>query len=416
MTRKLDLHPSDLVGFNRLANSAVAGVTDVVEALHGEIARTSGGVGTSPAQQLSAGISALVYKSIRGVTYLIGGSLIAAEPLLPPAPERVSLRREAIVAAVNGVLGDYLVRTRNPLALSMSLRRRGRSLVIEKHALQKAIAQPTGKVLLLAHGLCLNDLQWKRNGHNYGASLARDLGYTPIYLHYNSGLHVSDNGRSLAALLESLLDQWPVPVQELAIIGHSMGGLVARSAHHYATEAGHLWPRHLRTLIFLGTPHHGAPLERLGNWVDAALQLNPYTLPFANLGKIRSAGITDMRYGNLVEQDWQGRDRFASRADTRRPLPLPRDVECYAIAATRQPHASSGPDLLGDGLVTLDSALGRHPNPEMSLNFAESHQWTAFGANHWDLLSHPAVYENLCQWLQSSNQPESSSQTEVVFP
>jgi pimeloyl-ACP methyl ester carboxylesterase len=271
-------------------------------------------------------------------------------------------------------------------------------------------------VLLLAHGLCLNDLQWKRNGQDYGAFLASDLGYTPIYLHYNSGLHVSDNGRSLAALLESLLDQWPVPVEELAIIGHSMGGLLARSAHHYATEAGHRWPRHLRTLIFLGTPHHGAPLERLGNWVDTALELSPYTLPFANLGKIRSAGITDMRYGNLVEQDWQGRDRFASRADTRRPLPLPRDVECYAIAATRQPDASSASDLLGDGLVTLDSALGRHPNPEMSLNFAESHQWTAYGANHWALLSHPAVYEHLCQWLQSSNQRESSSQSGVVFP
>jgi len=403
VTSKLDLHPSDIVGFNRLANSAVAGITDLVESLHGEIARTSGGVGTSPAQQLSAGITALVYNSIRGVTDLIGTSLIAAEPSLPPAPERVSLRREAIVAAVNGVLGDYLVKTSNPLALSMSLRRRGRPLVIEKHALHAAIARPTGKLLLLAHGLCLSDLQWRRNGHDHGASLARDLGYTPIYLHYNSGLHVSDNGRSLAILLESLVDQWPVSVEDFTIVGHSMGGLVARSAHHYAIEAGHLWPRRLRTLIFLGTPHHGAPLERLGNWVDTALEVSPYSLPFANLGKIRSAGITDMRYGNLVEQDWQGRDRFASGPDTRRLLPLPRDVQCYAIAATRQPDASSAPDLLGDGLVTLDSALGRHPDPDMCLNIAESHQWTAYGANHWDLLSHPAVYENLRRWLQSSS-------------
>jgi pimeloyl-ACP methyl ester carboxylesterase len=401
MTSKLDLRPADLLGFSRLANAAVTGVTDLVEAVHGKVAQTSSGVGNSPAQQLSAGITALVYSSIRGVTGLIGRSLLASEPLLPPENQKPSsVKREALLAAINGVLGDYLVATNNPLALSISMRRHGRSLVIERHALQTAIARPTGKVLLLVHGLCLNDLQWKRNGHDHSAALARDLGYTPVYLHYNSGLHVSDNGRSLAALLEALLDQWPVPVQELAIIGHSMGGLVARSAHHYATEAGYHWPRHLSTLIFLGTPHHGAPLERLGNWVDTALELSPYTLPFARLGKIRSAGITDMRYGNLLAEDWQGRDRFAPGSDLRHPLSLPQDVRSYAIAATRQPLGSSDPDMLGDGLVRLDSALGRHPNLEMSLKFPVSNQWVSYGTNHWDLLSNRAVYETIHGWLK----------------
>jgi len=400
MTKTLHLHPSDLVGFSRLANDAVAELTDVVEAIHGEIAFTYGGVGPSPAQQLTTGITALVYNSIRVATGLVGRGLIASTP--PPAKQsRLSLRREAIVAAVNGVLGDYLVRTSNPLAISMSLRHLGRPLEIERCALQTAISQPGNKVLLLVHGLCLNDLQWKRKGHDHGASLARELGYTPVYLHYNSGLHVSENGRLLAGLLNELFEQWPVPIQEFAIVGHSMGGLVSRSAHYYATQTGHLWPQYLRTLIFLGTPHHGAPLERLGNWVDTALETSPYTAPYARLGKIRSAGITDMRFGNLLDDDWKGRDRFAQSPDVRSPLPLPRDVRCYAIAATRQAVANSGFDPLGDGLVTVDSALGRHPNPEMNLVFADFRQWIGYGINHWDLLSHSMVYDHIRQWLSS---------------
>ena len=116
-----------------------------------------------------------------------------------------------------------------------------------------------------------------------------------------------------------------------------MGGLVARSACHYGAAAGHAWLRHLRTLVFLGTPHHGAPMERGGNWIDLLLGISPYSAPLARLGKIRSAGITDLRYGNLTHEDWQGRDRFA-RGDRRRFVPLPEGVRCYAIAATTAKH------------------------------------------------------------------------------
>ncbi len=323
MTKRLPLHPADLIGFSRLANDATAGVTDVVEAVHRKVASTTGRPGRQPATGMTAGITALVYKSIRGVTGLIDSGLKLA-PLPPPAKgSRVSLRREAVVAALNGVLGDYLIRTNNPLAISMSLRSQGRTIEIERQALQATLGRPTGKVLLLAHGLCLGDLQWKRKGHDHGAA----LGYTTVYLHYNSGLHVSEHGRLLAELVETLLEQWPAEVEELSIIGHSMGGLVSRSAHYYGEAAGYRWPRHLRRLLFLGTPHHGAPLERLGNWVDTSLEISLYTAPFARLGKIRSAGITDMRHGNLLDEDWKGGDRFASAGDVRSPLPSPAGVE-----------------------------------------------------------------------------------------
>ena len=402
MTKASNIHYSAaLVGFGRLATDAIAGLTEVVEAVHRQIAFPSRSAEPPWAQGSAAGPTALVYDSIRGVARLVDRGLAKLAPLASPADEgRLSPAHEAVVAALNGVVGDYLARTLNPLAISMSLRRHGRPLEIERHALQATIPHVTGKVLLLAHGLCLNDLQWKRKGHDHGVALGLEFGYTPVYLHYNTGLHVSENGRLLAGLLEAVFQQWPVPLEELAIIGHSMGGLVSRSAYYYGKAAVQNWPRHLRRLTFLGTPHHGAPLERLGNWVNTTLEVSPYSFPFARLGKIRSAGITDMRYGNLLEDDWKGRDRFASAGDLRVPQPLPPGVQSYTIAATKR-HAKGSPslDLFADGLVPVNSALGRHRNPGMSLQFSESHQWIGYGMNHWDLLSHPAVYDQIRRWF-----------------
>jgi pimeloyl-ACP methyl ester carboxylesterase len=247
----------------------------------------------------------------------------------------------------------------------------------------------------MVHGLCMNDLQWTQKSGDFEAALARDLGYTTIHLHYNSGLHVSTNGRAFAALLENLLEQWPEPVNEFGILAHSMGGLVARSAHHYGVAEGHAWPQRLQKLIFLGTPHHGTPLERVGNLIDVCLGASPYSAPFARLGKIRSAGITDMRYGNVLDEDWQGVDRFEHVGDLRHPLPLPEGVLSYAIAANVGKKARG---LIGDGMVPVDSALGGHKNPEMILSFA-SRQWVGYGMNHWGLLSRANVHKKIISWL-----------------
>ncbi len=239
----------------------------------------------------------------------------------------------------------------------------------------------------------------ERKGHDHGAALARDLGYTPVYLHYNSGLHVSTNGREFAALLESLVSHWPVPVEELAILGHSMGGLVARSACHYARVAGHDWPRVLKRLVFLGTPHHGSPLERGGNWVDIVLGISPYTAPLARLGKIRSAGITDLRHGNLLDEDWADRDRFERSGDPRQPVPLPEGVECYAMAAMAR--EGLGDPWPCDGFVSPDSALGRHEEPGLTLSLPESRRWVLHGIHHFDLLGQPDAYEKIKEWMSS---------------
>lgn len=403
MTKKTLFRRSDVRGFSRLAIEATTGLTDLVEAMHHTIAHTPGILAT-PASGPTKGVTGLVYRNIRGITRLVGSGIdaVLAQLIQLPGERPPSSEREAVLAALNGVLGDYLAATDNPLAIPMQLRRNGQPLELERQALAAAIPQRSGKIIVLVHGLCRNDLQWTRKGHNHGAALARDMGYTPVYLHYNTGLHISTNGRAFADLIEALLKQWPLPLEELVIIGHSMGGLVSRSACHYGAVAGHDWLRHLRKIVFLGTPHHGVPLERGGNWVDMILGANPYTAPFARLGKIRSAGITDLRYGNLLNEDWEDRDRFERSGDQRRAVPLPDGVRCYTIAATTGKRVGDLSDrLLGDGLVPLHSALGHHVAPRLALSFPESRQWIGYGMNHLDLLRLPEVYARIRQWLAS---------------
>lgn len=359
-----------------------------------------------PLQLPIRAINAVTYGSIRSVTRFLGASIDSA---LAPLAQLVgpsdgaarSSQEDIMLAALNGVIGDYLEESDNPLAIQMSFRHAGIPLELEPRALRKALPEAGRKLLILLHGSSMSDRQWRRHGHDHGASLARDLGYTPVYLHYNSGLHVSTNGRRFSDLLEQLVEAWPVPLDELVFVTHSMGGLVSRSACHIAEEQGHLWRGKLRAMIFLGTPHHGAPLERGGNWVDQLLGISRYSAPLARLGKIRSAGVTDMRHGIVLDEHWQGRDRFARGADPRTSLSLPAGVACYAIAASKAPEGSG--KLPGDGIVPVNSALGRHKRAELRLAFPESHQWIAYGMNHLDLLSRAEIYTTIRNWLASDD-------------
>ncbi|MGO8952783.1 MAG: esterase/lipase family protein [Rhodomicrobium sp.] len=401
MSTRPRLSGSDLRGINRLAFDAIAGVIGMVETMHGNIGRR--GLFAAPKGKKTRGITRLVYRSIQGVTHLVGTSIDAALALLDPilAAGDSTPGREAARAVLNGVLGDHLAATANPLAIPMNLRRDGQPLQLDKESLAAALTPLSGRLAVLVHGLCLNDRQWHRNGHDHGAALASDLGYTTVYLHYNTGLHISINGRAFAGLLQALAAEWPVPLEELVILGHSMGGLVARSACHYGAEAGHDWPRRLRKLIFLGTPHHGAPMERGGQWLHLALGKSRYTAAFTHPGRIRSAGITDLRYGALLDGDWQDRDRFEHRGDPRQAVPLPYGVECFAIAASIGGDAGDlRGRLLGDGLVPLGSALGQHKEPDRALPIPESRQWIGRSMNHFDLLSRREVYERMRLWLE----------------
>jgi pimeloyl-ACP methyl ester carboxylesterase len=252
----------------------------------------------------------------------------------------------------------------------------------------------------------MHDGQWHTGDgdrhHDHGVSLARDLGYSPIYLRYNSGLHISVNGRALSSQLEALIDAWPTQVESIAIVAHSMGGLLARSALYFASTEQHRWPTKLRSLVFLGTPHHGAPLERGGHGIDVILGGSPYTAPFARIGKIRSAGITDLRHGDLRDEDWQAREAGKKMSGATRALPLPESTQCYVIAASlgKQSGAAKG-RILGDGLVPLASALGQHRNTALELAIPAARQCIFRGMNHMELLSSHEVYAQIRAWLSS---------------
>jgi hypothetical protein len=399
--RATHLQASDVHGASRLAVEATLALTSLVENLHHNIARLPGPLGRT-SHQPARGITGLVYRSIRGVTRTVGAALDAvlgsAAAVLGSPDAVASGQRDAVLAALNGVLGDHLAATGNPLAIRLTVRHLGQPLPHDPAALQRMLSDPSPRVLLMVHGLCMSLGQWRRGGRDHGATLAAEGGFTLLHLHYNTGLHVSDNGRQLADLLDVLQRAWPVPIEDLAIVGHSMGGLVARSACHQAIERGDAWPAVLSRLVFIGTPHHGAPLERGGQRIDSLLGASPYTAAFARLGRLRSAGITDLRHGSLLEADHAGPDRFAHRHDTRRAVPLPAGVRCYAIAGSLGRGRAAGA-LLGDGLVPLDSALGRHRDRHRQLKFGPGRRWIAEGTGHLDLLGDDAVLDRLRRWL-----------------
>jgi len=396
-------HARALRGAAKLATDATTGLTDLVEAMHARIATVPGLPG--PEDERTRGIPGLVYKTVRGVTRVVGASvdtlLAALAPAIGEPAGLPSREREAVLAALNGVLGDHLARTANPLAIRMAFRRGGRPLPWQREALAAALPEAGEKLLVLIHGLCMNDLQWRRDGHDHGEALASALGFTPVYLHYASGLHVSTNGRALASQLERLLDAWPRPLARFAIVAHSMGGLVARSALHYGRAARQHWPDRLDDLVCLGTPHHGAPLERAGQGLGMLLEATPYAAPFARLARLRSAGITDLRHGNVVDEDWIAGDRFDGAADRRQVVPLPAGPRCFAIAGTMAREGDLKDALLGDGLVPVASAMGKHRLARRTLKFAPGRQRVFEQTHHMALLSSPAVFEQLRAWLAS---------------
>jgi len=378
MARRDHVRLSDLHGLQRLAVDATLGVADLVEAMHRTVTDVPFVVGEARGQR-TRGITGLAYKSVRGVTRAVGsvadlilGFLAQVVPSAGSSPQR-----EAALAVLNGVLGDRLAATANPLAIEMSVRKAGVSVAIARADLAAAYAQPRHDVAVFVHGLCMNDLSWSRGGHDHRVALARDLGFTPVCIRYNTGLPIVANGRELSSILEALVREWPVRLDRLVVVGHSMGGLVARSACDHASLVRHGWVGQLDSLVFLGTPHLGAPLERAGAWIDYLVAISPYTAPFARLGKLRSAGIKDLRHG-------RARDAQATL--------LPSGVRCYAVAAsTQRPPRRTNGHLRGDGLVPVRSALG--------VALPATRKWVAFGTGHLELMSSPDVYARMRSWL-----------------
>lgn len=398
-------HISDIRELAQLLTLALPAAVEITEAVHQAVLSGMGIKGRDEGK--TSGITGLVYKGVHGAANTLGSGINGLLTRLPPTPPLHHIpetpKRAALIATLNGVMGDALVESHNALATPMTLRYQGAPLDWQ--------AMPTdlpreGRVLLMVHGLCMNDLQWQTlyQGEpvNHGEQLANALGYQPLYVRYNSGLPIAQNGQALALLLEQLLTHWPGDLKEITILGYSMGGLVARSACHHAGVAGLTWPARLANLIFLGTPHHGAPLEHAGHWLEQLLPASAYTEPFVRLTRLRSTGIKDLRHGKVIEP-LDNTDSHTLRHDPRSPLPLPAGVNCFAIAATTAAKRSLLADrLIGDGLVPLRSALGQHHEARHQLHFLPAHTLIVYRTSHMALLASPQVGQQLLRWLTPS--------------
>jgi triacylglycerol lipase len=311
----------------------------------------------------------------------------------------VAEKLELAIAVLNGAVGDYLARSKNPLATEMAFVERGR--VLDRQAIV-AMAAPSDRVVVLVHGLMCTETIWAMDdGADYGSLLARDLGFTPLYVRFNSGLAIPENGAALAGLVESLIDDYPVPIREIVFLGYSMGGLVVRSACHFASERGHRWLSRARRVVYLGTPHRGAPLERAGRTLSRVLGTipDPTVKLLAELAELRSAGVKDLGDADLRHED-RARPRGPTLRDPRHPVPLLPSIEHRLVAATLSKNRFLAA-MVGDAIVPVHSAI----DPSIDPSYEGPEAGVAIddvvileGRTHLDLACEREVYEHIHRW------------------
>jgi pimeloyl-ACP methyl ester carboxylesterase len=360
------------------------------------------GPGALPARVVHDAIASRAYAGVGGAFRAVGAVADAGLGRRRVGDGRAlssSPRGALVVGTLNGLIGDALEREGSDLQEPVSVRVGGRPVPPEPTALAAAFPDATGLLVVFVHGLMESEFAWHLGQtEGYGARLRRELGFTPLELRYNTGRHISENGRELADLLDRVVEAWPCEVERIALVGHSMGGLVSRSACHQACERGDAWVSRVGHVVSLGSPHMGAPLAQGVHWASAALHALPETRPIATVLRRRSAGIRDLRHGSLVDADWRDRDPDALRVAACEEVPLlDGATHCFVAATiTGDPRHPLG-RLIGDVLVLEGSASGR--SRTRRIPFEAEHGLVLGGTHHIALLNRPAVYERLRDWL-----------------
>ena len=401
-----DVDASDLSAVGDIAGRGLAATTGLIRDTHAAIAHrafTLSGPAARPAHVTHDVISRSVYATVSGglrAAGVVAGKVAATRAKAPPSG--------AVIGALNGAWGDRLLQWSSPLALSMSLRYDDRDLVLAEDVLRRVHPDATGDVVLFVHGLCETDASWRlgAQGHygdassTHGERLRDDCGLTPVYLRYNTGRHICDNGDDLAALISELVDAWPVPVTRLTLVGHSMGGLVIRAACYRAGVDDLPWLTAVGRIVYLGSPHLGAPLEVAAAALGLALRKVPETRPLATALASRSAGIKDLRYGDIRVEDWSGlADVDAWRAEPAECTPLIESATHFYIGATiGRRNDTIAARIVGDALVPWSSASGAGKRRRLALEVDRGRHLG--GLHHLDLLNHPRVYAVLRDWLR----------------
>ena len=416
--------PENAPVFGQSAGRTVVGAVCHLEEAHrrmaaGVFGATSALPGSAWVRSAHDAISGPAYGSVRNALLATGwlaGGMVSKVSALPATTKQ---RTNLAVAALNAAVGDRLYDANSPLAIRMALRSGGREIPVRPERLEAAYPDATPKLAVFLHGLGETENSWTIHADNhdrdgsvtYGSRLAAAPGYTPLYLRYNTGLHISHNGKRLSDLLAAVVSAWPTSVEEIIIIAHSMGGLVARSACHYGQQVEEPWIPAVRHVFYLGAPHLGAPLERLTSYSTWVLSKTGLTRPIAALVNRRSAGIKDLRFGYIVDDDWTNCDPDTCLRSHRHNLPLLSTADHYSISAaitTGKRHPFGW--IFGDLLVPPASAHGRHPR-NRGIPFDADHRYHLEHSHHFDLLNHPAVFDAMEAWLREQSPARNSDAT-----
>jgi pimeloyl-ACP methyl ester carboxylesterase len=409
----------------RPAGRAITGAVSYAEGFHRSVSTVVFGAtgalpGSSSAKVVRDAVVSSTCCGLRAAVVAGGYLARGLASRISALPDASKQRTNLAVAALNAAIGDRLFDADSPLAIPMALRFDGRDLPARSEMLQAVYPGATPKLAVFLHGLGETENSWRLHDDGidratavtYGSRLAADAGYTPLYLRYNTGLHISDNGKRLTDLLTAVFSAWPGPVEEIIMVAHSMGGLVARSACHYGEQTGDPWIPTVRDVFYLGVPHLGASLERVTSYSTWALSKTKLTRPVAILLNRRSAGIKDLRFGYVVDDDWSNSDPDACLKSHRHNIPLLSSASHYSISATvtsgnRHPLGW----IFGDLLVSPASAHGHHPR-NRGIQFESDHHYHLGNSHHFDLLNHPDVYRVMEAWLKARH----PSPTPVAAP
>jgi pimeloyl-ACP methyl ester carboxylesterase len=390
-----------LEGLAQLASTSLSGIHELVQMIHRELLLNTLGMSEQQSRYFQAlprveKIYQFSYRALQryGHYFLAPGLRQVIEHFPGLHRKDLTPQLHSLIGILNGVLGDYLLAQQNPLALPM---------VLYEHHGRVQQGRLKGKVVIFVHGLCMNHLTWTNsNFTGIGAHLlTQPHPGTMLYLNYNTGRRISANGRSFANLLNDLI-QRNRDISQIDLIGHSMGGLVSRSALFYGKQNMQGWLSKVGNLVCLGSPHHGAVLERFGFTLQEKLGRFPLINMIGNLVNIRSNGIIDLRHGSVRDDDWEYLDaRIGTMDDSRKPAPLPSHIQAFFVAGTVEAeHINSRAlKIIGDYLVSIKSALGEHPNPRFQLKVPEHHKAVFFGLNHFEIQYHTQVAQQIVQWF-----------------
>lgn len=318
------------------------------------------------------------------------------------------------ISALNGVLGESFHRGNSPLAIQMGFYHQNRRLELCDNHLENLFPAPSSKIAIFVHGLSSHEQLWAyprdietpTTRLSYGSLLLRDFDYTPLYLRFNSGLRISKNGRALSSLMDELLNAYPVEVEQIVLIGHSLGGLLTRSACHYGADSASDWVSKVAKIFYLGSPHLGTPWEDWAQDIFHNMSESEHPVSrkvgqiYESLYESRGAAIKDLRLPHLIDEDWQGDQTAAATS-----IPWLESAGHHFIGGTITKDVTHPIGrVVGDGLVHLSSAHG-HPDfdrdkPEPGN--IEKYSAAISGINHLRLAHAPRVYNHIKRWMEGS--------------